>query len=105
MPRYYFSLKNKRPFEDVDGLELADVNAARTEAFGFARPDAYAAGAPGLVGMGRLRDRRGTATGAQRSIFGGGLALSFCCPRGLSDSTPVVGKLTGASFDRRSHYA
>jgi hypothetical protein len=22
MPRYYFSLKNGRPFDDVDGLEL-----------------------------------------------------------------------------------
>jgi uncharacterized protein DUF6894 len=37
MPRYYFSLKNERPFQDVDGLELADFDAARTEAVGFAR--------------------------------------------------------------------
>jgi hypothetical protein len=37
MPRYYFSLKNGRPFDDVDGLELPDIEAARTEAIGFAR--------------------------------------------------------------------
>jgi uncharacterized protein DUF6894 len=37
MPRYYFSLKNGRPFDDVDGLELPDVDAARKEAIGFAR--------------------------------------------------------------------
>jgi hypothetical protein len=37
MPRYYFSLKNGRPFHDVDGLELPDLDAVRTEAVGFAR--------------------------------------------------------------------
>jgi uncharacterized protein DUF6894 len=37
MPRYYFSLKNGRPFRDVDGLELPDIDAVRTEAVGFAR--------------------------------------------------------------------
>jgi len=36
MPRYYFSLANGRSFDDVDGLELPDVEAARTEARGFA---------------------------------------------------------------------
>lgn len=36
MPRYYFSLANHRPFTDVDGLELPDVEAARAEAIGFA---------------------------------------------------------------------
>jgi hypothetical protein len=36
MPRYYFSLANGRPFDDVDGLELPDIEAARTEAIGFA---------------------------------------------------------------------
>ena len=33
--RYYFSLKNGRPFHDVDGLELPDLDAARTEAVGL----------------------------------------------------------------------
>jgi hypothetical protein len=37
MQRYYFSLKNGRPFHDVDGLELPDLDAVRTEAVGFAR--------------------------------------------------------------------
>ena len=37
MTRYYFSLKNGRPFDDVDGLELPNVEAARKEAIGFAR--------------------------------------------------------------------
>jgi hypothetical protein len=37
MPRYYFSLNNGRPFDDVDGLELPDLEAARQEAVGFAR--------------------------------------------------------------------
>ena len=37
MPRYYFSLKNGRPFDDVDGLELPDIEAVRKEAVGFAR--------------------------------------------------------------------
>jgi hypothetical protein len=37
MPRYYFSLKNGRPFDDVDGLEMPDLDAARKEAIGFAR--------------------------------------------------------------------
>ena len=36
MPRYYFSVTNCRPFNDVDGLELADLAAAREEAGGFA---------------------------------------------------------------------
>lgn len=36
MPRYFFSLKNGRPFNDVDGLELPDLDAARKEAVGFA---------------------------------------------------------------------
>jgi hypothetical protein len=37
MPRYYFSLANGRVFNDVDGLELPDLIAARAEAIGFAR--------------------------------------------------------------------
>jgi hypothetical protein len=37
MPRYYFSLENNPPFQDIDGLELADLAAAREEAGGFAR--------------------------------------------------------------------
>jgi len=37
MPRYFFSIRNGRPFEDRDGLELADLAAARDEATGFAR--------------------------------------------------------------------
>jgi hypothetical protein len=37
MPRYYFSLKNGRPFDDVDGLEMPDLDAVRKEAIGFAR--------------------------------------------------------------------
>ncbi len=37
MPRYYFSLANGRVFNDVDGLELPDLVAARAEAIGFAR--------------------------------------------------------------------
>ena len=37
MRRYYFSLENERPFDDVDGLELADMDAVRKEATGFAR--------------------------------------------------------------------
>jgi hypothetical protein len=37
MPRYYFSLRNGRPFDDVDGLELPDIAAVREEAVGFAR--------------------------------------------------------------------
>jgi hypothetical protein len=37
MPRYFFSLKNERSFDDVDGLELPDIDAARKEAVGFAR--------------------------------------------------------------------
>jgi hypothetical protein len=36
MRRYYFSITNCRPFEDVDGLELSDLEAAREEANGFA---------------------------------------------------------------------
>jgi hypothetical protein len=37
MPRYYFSLKNGQPFDDVDGLELPNFDAVREEAVGFAR--------------------------------------------------------------------
>ena len=37
MPRYYFSIMNCRPFDDVDGLDLPDLAAAREEASGFAR--------------------------------------------------------------------
>jgi uncharacterized protein DUF6894 len=37
MPRYYFSLRSERPFNDVDGLELPDLEAVRKEAVGFAR--------------------------------------------------------------------
>jgi hypothetical protein len=36
MPRYYFSIANGRSFNDVDGLELQDIAAARAEAIGFA---------------------------------------------------------------------
>jgi hypothetical protein len=36
MPRYYFSVANGRSFNDVDGLELQDIAAARAEAIGFA---------------------------------------------------------------------
>ena len=36
MPRYYFSIANDRSFNDVDGLELPDIAAARAEAIGFA---------------------------------------------------------------------
>jgi hypothetical protein len=36
MPRYYFSIANGRSFDDVDGLELPDIEAARIEAIGFA---------------------------------------------------------------------
>jgi len=36
MPRYYFSITNSTPFDDVDGLELPDLAAAREEANGFA---------------------------------------------------------------------
>jgi hypothetical protein len=36
MPRYYFSVVNHRSFDDVEGLELPDVTAARAEAIGFA---------------------------------------------------------------------
>jgi uncharacterized protein DUF6894 len=37
VPRYYFSITGERPFDDVDGLELPDLAAAREEAAGFAR--------------------------------------------------------------------
>jgi hypothetical protein len=37
MPRYYFSIRNDRAFDDTDGLELPDLVAAREEANGFAR--------------------------------------------------------------------
>jgi hypothetical protein len=36
VPRYYFSITSERPFDDVDGLELPDLAAAREEAGGFA---------------------------------------------------------------------
>jgi hypothetical protein len=36
MPRYYFSVTSERPFDDIDGLELPDLAAAREEAIGFA---------------------------------------------------------------------
>jgi hypothetical protein len=35
--RYYFSLINGRTFDDVDGLEMPDLAAARAEAIGFAK--------------------------------------------------------------------
>lgn len=37
MYRFYFSITNGRPFNDIDGLELPDLAAVRTEAIGFAR--------------------------------------------------------------------
>ena len=37
MARYYFSIKNCRPFNDTDGLELPHLAAVRSEAIGFAR--------------------------------------------------------------------
>jgi len=37
MARYFFSLRDGRVFEDVDGLDLADLGEARAEAIGFAR--------------------------------------------------------------------
>ncbi|MGA2128787.1 MAG: hypothetical protein ABSG76_21865 [Xanthobacteraceae bacterium] len=37
MPRYYFHLKSKVPSEDEDGIDLADVAAARAEATRFAQ--------------------------------------------------------------------
>jgi hypothetical protein len=37
MPRYFFNIANGRSFDDVDGLELPDIAAARAEAMGFAR--------------------------------------------------------------------
>ena len=37
MPRYFFNLIDGQPFEDTDGLELADCGEARDEAIGFAR--------------------------------------------------------------------
>ncbi len=36
MALYYFSLTNDKPFNDVDGLDLPDREAAREEAVGFA---------------------------------------------------------------------
>jgi hypothetical protein len=36
MSHYYFSIANGRAFNDVDGSELPDIEAARTEAIGFA---------------------------------------------------------------------
>jgi hypothetical protein len=36
VPRYYFSIPNGR-FDDIDGLDLSDLAAAREEAAGFAR--------------------------------------------------------------------
>jgi hypothetical protein len=37
MARYYFSLRNGRLFDDIDGLELPDIAAVRAEAVAFAR--------------------------------------------------------------------
>jgi len=37
MPRYYFSLANDLSFDDIDGLELSNLAAARSEAIGLAR--------------------------------------------------------------------
>jgi hypothetical protein len=37
MPRFYFSLRSSRPFDDTDGLDLPHLTAAREEAVGFAR--------------------------------------------------------------------
>jgi hypothetical protein len=37
MQRYYFSIANQPPFNDIDGLELPDVAAVRAEAIGLAR--------------------------------------------------------------------
>ena len=37
MRRYYFHIADQRPFNDVDGLELPDITAVRTEALGLAR--------------------------------------------------------------------
>ena len=36
VPRYYFSITSEQPFDDVDGLQLPDLAAAREEACGFA---------------------------------------------------------------------
>ena len=36
MPHYYFSITSEQPFDDIDGLELPDLAAAREEAIGFA---------------------------------------------------------------------
>jgi uncharacterized protein DUF6894 len=36
MPHYYFSIASEQPFDDIDGLELPDLAAAREEAIGFA---------------------------------------------------------------------
>jgi hypothetical protein len=45
VPRYYFSIANGR-FNDIDGLDLPDLAAAREEAGGFARD---------LIGMKPIR--------------------------------------------------
>ena len=37
MIRYFFSIIGGRPFNDIDGLELPDIEAARAEANGLAR--------------------------------------------------------------------
>jgi len=36
VPQYYFNIARGRRFDDVDGLELEDVAAARAEAAAFA---------------------------------------------------------------------
>ncbi|HEY8006959.1 MAG TPA: hypothetical protein VIE66_09240 [Methylocella sp.] len=36
MIRYFFSIIGGRPFNDIDGLELPDIEAARVEAKGLA---------------------------------------------------------------------
>ena len=37
MAGYFFSIRNGKPFNDIDGLELADLRAVRAEAIGLAR--------------------------------------------------------------------
>ncbi len=37
MSHYFFSILGGQPFNDIDGLDLPDVIAARAEAAGFAR--------------------------------------------------------------------
>jgi hypothetical protein len=37
MPRFFFHIRNGHPFNDIDGLELADMQAVQAEAVGLAR--------------------------------------------------------------------